>query len=117
MNPNKQFWLLFIPYLVVVVLLTSIIGGCEKKDDGDLNKNYDGTKVTVEVDKTYNVKVTLKYVGSMTAVKYYCDRLQTPAMNEWIELLDCKHFGGTLYIPLFNVKWFTVDKNYNGTGE
>ena len=115
MNPNKQFWLLFIPYLMLVVLLTSIIGGCENAQDGDINKKYDGT--TVEVDKIYNVMVRVKYKNTINVAKFYCDRLQTAVTHDWLELIDCKNFDGDLYIPLYNVLWFTVDKDYNGKGE
>jgi hypothetical protein len=116
MNPNKQFWLIFIPYLMVVVLLTSIIGGCENRNDGDINKNYDGTEITVIDNRDYKIKVTVKFVDSINAVKYYCERLEKPSLNEWIKLINCKNFNGDLYIPYNQMKWFTFE-DYNGKNE
>jgi len=95
-----------------IMLVGLVVFACTPKD-GDINKNYDGTKVEVTVEKPdsdYKYKVTVKYAENMVAVKYYCDQVMTPTMNEWIKLCDCKNFNGDLYIPYNNMKWFTYEE-------
>jgi hypothetical protein len=116
MSINQQFWSMFLTWMLVVCLLTIVIGGCEKQDQGDINKKYDGTKMTVIDNSIYKYKVTVKFAGSISAVKYYCERLQTPAVHEWIILVGCKNFNGDLYIPYNQMKWFTY-ADYNGEDE
>lgn len=92
--------------LMTLIISLFILISCSAPKDGDLNKNYDGTKITVTDNNTYKIKVTVKYQGNVSTSEYFCERLETPAINEWIKLIECKNFNGDLYIPYNNIKWF-----------
>jgi len=99
---------------VVCFVIGVLIFGC---DDNTLKQDkvtiYDGNEVTIINDGDYKIKVMVKFAGSISAAKYYCESIEIPAAFEFIKLKNCKHFNGDLYIPYNRMKWFTY-QDYNG---